>query len=198
MNKAVTILAALIVVLVFTTIPAAAIDKPVVTLDRVEVAGIQPFFVKPIIGKKDDGSPIEGTHGYSSTLALAYVFDVKNPNKTPLMLDELQFTTSFEGFDVNTVMSYDDVWIPAGKSNHFRVVVLNEAFPTIASLTVGAEHSAKIQAMKTSAGALVKKWWESVGDFSFPIEVTNGTALFQDEKGATVQVTFSDKWPKKK
>jgi hypothetical protein len=44
---------------------------------------------------------------------------------------------------------------------------------------------------------LVKKWWENVGDFSFPIEVTAGTALFKDEKGKEIRVTFSDKWPKK-
>jgi hypothetical protein len=62
---------------------------------------------------------------------------------------------------------------------------------------VGAENVEKIRALKTSAIELAKKWWANVGDFSFPIEVTAGTALFKDEKGKELRATFSDKWPKK-
>jgi hypothetical protein len=76
-------------------------------------------------------------------------------------------------------------------------VVANEAFPTIVSLSVGAEWVDKIKEMKTSAGALVGKWWKEVSDFSFPIGVTNGTAVFKDEKGKEIQATFKGDWPKK-
>ncbi len=85
-----------------------------------------------------------------------------------------------------------------GKTSQLKVVTTNETLPTITSLMVGAENVQKMQQLKTSAGALAKKWWENVGDFSFPIEVTAGTALFKDEKGKEKRVTFSDKWPKKK
>ena len=196
MNKALTVFVATVVIMGLTVFAALAAEPPVVTLDRVEVASIQPFFVKPLI-KDKDGNPKEMTYGYSSTLNVAYVFNIKNPNKESVQLGDLQFTTAFDGFDINTVTSYDNMWIPGGKTNQWRVVVSNEAFPTIVSLMVGAEHAARITEMKTSAGALVSKWWNGISDFSFPITVTNGTALFKDEKGKETRATFTGKWPKK-
>ncbi len=190
----VTLLAALALV----ALPALAIEPPVISLERVDVATIQPFYVKPRIGYKSEKEPgEEKTYGYSSTLNMAYVLAIKNPNKESVMLDELSFTTAFDGFDINTAMVYDDMWIPPGKTNHLRVIVSNEAFPTVVSLSVGADFVERIQKMKTSAGALVSKWWKEVENFSFPITVTNGTALFNDEKGKEIRATFSGKWPQK-
>jgi hypothetical protein len=197
MNKPVTILTTFLVFFGFTVLPALALDAPVVTLERIDVASIQPFYVKPIVGKTKDGKPKVGKYGYSSTLNLAYIFSIKNPNKVPVMLDEFQFTCAFDDFEVNTALAYEDSWIPAGKTNQLRVVVTNEAFPTIVSLMVGAQHAARIKEMKTSAGALVKKWFEKIADFSFPISVTNGTALFKDEKGDEMTTTFTSVWVKK-
>ena len=196
MNKALTGFVAILVVMGLAVLPALAAEAPKITLDRVEVASIQPFFVKPLI-KDKEGNPKEMTYGYSSTMNVAYVFDIKNPNKEAIQLNELQFTTAFDGFDVNTVTSYDNMWIPGGKTNQWRVIVTNEAFPTIVSLMVGAEHAARIAEMKTSAGALVSKWWNGISDFSFPITVGNGTALFKDEKGKEMRATFTGSWPKK-
>jgi hypothetical protein len=199
MNKAVTIFTTFLVALGLTVLPAFAMEAPVITLDRVDVASIQPFYVKPRIGFKSAEEPgKEETYGYSSTLSLAYIFSIKNPNKVPIMLDEFQFTADFEGFDVNTVMVYEGSWIPPEKTNQLRVVVTNEAFPTIVSLMVGTEHAARITEMKTSAGALVSKWWKDISDFTFPIGVSNGTALFKDEKGKEIRSVFSAKWEKKK
>jgi hypothetical protein len=198
MQRTIKILAAVIVVLGFSVLPVIALEKPVITLDKVEVATIQPFFVKPRIGFKSAEEPgKEETYGYSSTLSLAYVLNVKNPNKEPVMLDELQFTTAFDGFDVNTVTTYEKAWIPGGKTNQVRVVVINEAFPTIVSLMVGAEHATRITELKTTAGALVGKWWKEISDFTFPVTVTNGTAKFQDDKGKEIQSTFTATWPAK-
>ncbi len=197
MSKPVTILATFFVLLAFSVLPAKALDAPVVTLERIDVASIQPFYVKPTIGKDKEGKPKVGTYGYSSTLNLAYIFNIKNPNKEPVMLDEFQFTCAFEGFDVNTALVYEDSWIPAGKTDQLRVVVTNEAFPTMISLMVGADSVTRIAEMKTNAGALVKKWFEKIPDFSFPVTVTNGTALFKDEKGAEVRSTFKAVWVKK-
>jgi hypothetical protein len=198
MSKTVKMIAALIVAFGFAVLPALAAEKPVITLDKVEIASIEPFFVKPRIGYKSEKEPgKEETYGYSSMLSVAYVLDIKNPGKQPIMLDQLQFTTAFDGFDINTPMVYEKSWIPAGKSNQLRVVVSNEAFPTIVSLSVGAEFASRIAEMKTSPGALVSKWWKDISDFSFPITVANGTAVFKDEKGKDVQVSFSGSWPKK-
>lgn len=197
MNKPAIILTTFLVFFGFTVLPAMALDAPIVELERIDVASIQPFYVKPIVGKTKDGKPKVGKYGYSSTLNLAYIFSIKNPNKVPVMLDEFQFTCTFDDFEVNTALVYEDSWIPAGKTDQLRVVVTNEAFPTIVSLMVGAQNVTRVKEMKTSAGALVKKWFEKVADFSFPIAVTNGTALFKDEKGDEMITTFKAVWLKK-
>jgi len=196
MNRALTIFTFFVAVFGFAVLPAMALEAPVITLERVEVASIQPFFVKPRVEYKDEKEPGKELAA-GGILNLAYILNIKNPNKAPVMLDELTFTTAFEGFDVNTAIVYEDSWIPGGKTNQLRVVVTNETLPTIGSLSVGAENVARVQEMKATAGALVKKWWESVGDFAFPITVTGGTALFKDEKGKEIQATFKGDWPKK-
>ncbi|MGC8658287.1 MAG: hypothetical protein ACP5U1_04365 [Desulfomonilaceae bacterium] len=194
-KRAVLFATALVISMAFVS-ASMAFEAPVITLERVDVASIQPFFVKPRVGYKNEKEPGKELAA-GAMLNMAYIFDIKNPNKSPVMLDELTFTTAFEGFEVNTAFSYENSWIPGGKTNQLKVVTTNETLPTITSLMVGSENVQKIQKMKTSAGALAKKWWENVGDFSFPIEVTAGSALFKDEKGKELRVTFSGKWPKK-
>ena len=193
MNKSLTIFAVLLALLGFTVLPALAFEAPTITLERVEVASIQPFFVKPRVGFKDEKETGKDMP-VGSILSLAYILNIKNANKEAVMLDEITFTTEFEGFEVNTALIYEDAWIPAGKTNQLRVVVTNEALPTIGSLSVGAGNVAKLQEMKTTPAAMVKKWWETIGDFPFPIAIAGGTALFKDEKGKEVQATFSGKF----
>ncbi|AFM25556.1 hypothetical protein [Desulfomonile tiedjei] len=193
MIKCLTVFGLFVALFGFAVLPATAFENPKITLDRVEVASIQPFFAKPRVGYKDEKDTGKDLP-VGSILNMAYIFNIKNPNKEPVMLDEMTFTVSFDGFDVNTAFAYEDSWIPAGKTNQLKVVVTNEALPTISSLMVGAGNVSRIQEMKTSAGALAKKWWETVGDFDFPITVSGGTALFKDAKDKEHQVTFSGKW----
>ncbi|MGD9817322.1 MAG: hypothetical protein AB7V04_01345 [Desulfomonilaceae bacterium] len=185
-----------LVISTFLLVPVFALEAPVVTLERVDVASIQPFFVKPRIEFKNEKEPGKEIAA-GSILNLAYIFNVKNPNKEALMLDEMAFTTLFEGFEVNTAFYYEDAWIPAGKTNQVRVVVTNETLPTIGSLSVGAGNVEKLKEMKVSAGAIVKKWWETIGDFSFPVEVVGGTALFKTEKGDEIRSVFVGKFERK-
>lgn len=169
---------------------------PIVTLEHVEIATIQPFYMVPRIGFKDCKNPGKvGKYGYSSTLNVAYILNMKNPNAFPIMLEDMTFTTAFDGFDVNTPMVYEDQWIPAGKSNQLRVVVTNEAFNTMVSLMVGSMWATKIKKMGTTQGAVVKKWWTTIGDFAFPITV-KGTATFVCPDGSTVLAYFKGKFPK--
>lgn len=185
-----------IIAMMFMLGPVFALEAPVITLERVDVASIQPFFVKPRVEYKDEKEPGKELAA-GSILNLAYIFNIKNPNKESLMLDEMTFTTLFEGFEVNTAFYYEDSWIPAGKTNQVRVVVTNETLPTIGSLSVGAGNVEKLKEMKVSAGAIAKKWWESIGDFSFPIEVVGGTALFKTEKDKEIRSVFVGKFEKK-
>ena len=50
--------------------------------------------------------------------------------------------------------------------------------------------------MKAKPPALIKKWWETVGDFAFPIQVKNGVATFQRPDGEIVRATFKATFPK--
>lgn len=202
MKKLLMILTVLVVTLAFA-ISALALKPPVIALERVEVATMQAWHLTAKVtepDKKDPKKKVEkvGKQGYSSIINLAYILNIKNPNKEPLMLDELSFTTTFDGFEVNTVTSYEDAWVPGGKTNQLRVIATNEAFPTLLGLLVGAINVKRMKEMKTTGPALVKKWWTSVQDFSFPIELTNGTALFQDEKGKELRATFTGKFGKAK
>ena len=194
MKKTLTILTAFLAFLGFTVIPALALDPPVITLERVEVASMQPYFQTAAKTKTKEGK--ETVYKGGSILNTAYILKIKNPNKVPVMLDELSFTIAFDGFDVNTVTSYEDSWIPAGKTNQLRVLATNEARPTMLSLLVAAPHVDRIKKMKTKAPALVAKWWYNIADFSFPVEISNGTAVFEDEKGNQVRSTFTGKWGK--
>jgi hypothetical protein len=169
---------------------------PVVKLDRVEVNHIQPFFIAPRINFKDCNNPgTVGAYGYTSTMSLAYVFHIQNPNSFPVMLDELRFTAAFEDFDVNMPTAYEDQWIPPGKTNELRVVVVQEAQATIASLMVGGLAAERIKKMGVKQADLVKKWWDTVGDLAFPIQVKNGVAVFQTPDGKSMQSTFQGTFP---
>lgn len=196
MNRVVMISVFILIALGLSVVPTPAFQPPTITLDRVEVANIQPFFAKPKVGFKDANDPGKDLP-VGAILNMAYILHIKNPNKEPVMLDEMSFTIAFDGLEVNTAMAYEDSWIPAGKTNEVRVLTANETLPTISSLMVGTQNAARIQELKTSAGEMVKKWWETVGDFAFPITVSAGTATFKDEKGKEVRVTFSGEWPKK-
>lgn len=180
-----------------TATPAVARMKaPVVTLDHVEVATYQPFYVMPRIGYKDPKNPGKvGKYGYSSTVGLAYIFKIHNPNWTKIMLDELRFTVAFEGLEVNTPTVYEDMWIPGRTTNYLRVNVTHEAFVMIVNLMVVPANTLKVKEMGTTQGALVKKWWDTVGEFGFPIEVRDGTAIFKKGEKEVLSY-FTGKFPK--
>ncbi|MGB6067297.1 MAG: hypothetical protein WBG50_21030 [Desulfomonilaceae bacterium] len=194
MNRALAIFVFVVAAFSFAVLPAMAFEAPIISLERVEVANIQPFYnVKPKMKTDKEAKEV----GAGPMLNMAYVLDIKNPNKEPVMLDELSFTTAFDGFDVNTANEYEHSWIPGGKTNQLKVITTNETLGTMGNLMVGMDNVERMKKMKTNAPALVQKWWTTVGDFSFPITVTAGTALFKDEKGKEVRSTFKGTWPKK-
>jgi hypothetical protein len=170
-------------------------DAPTIDLERVEIANIQQFFLAP---KAKDKEGKEKTIKVGSIVNVAYIFNIKNPNKEPIMMDQLTFTTAWEGFEVNTVTLYEDAWIPGGMTNQIRVIATNEAYPTMLSLLVGAGNVERLKELDTKAPAIVKKWWETIADFAFEIEVVNGTAEFKTPEGETVRAAFTGKFGGKK
>ena len=135
MKKALLIVTVVLIASVLTALPALALKPPVITLERVEVASMQPFFMTAAKTKDKAGKDIVYKGG--SILNTVYILNIKNPNKEAMMLDELSFTISFDGIDVNTVTSYQDAWIPGGKTNQLRVIATNEARPTCSASWLG-------------------------------------------------------------
>jgi len=160
--------------------PSSIATRPEVKLDRVEVASYFPYAAPPA----------------RVPLILAFVFNVTNPNDHPVTLEELRFAYAFEAkpgqfFTLNSPASYDTQSIPAKATNQVRVVsVLDSA---IVPATLAVTQGFRMQELGVKAPDLVKTWWETIGDFGYAIQVTEGVATFTAGKASTIvifQYTF--------
>jgi hypothetical protein len=160
---------------------------PVVTLDTMEVAHAFGYWyfskkVEPTKGKPDDvGAPLD----------LAFIFNIENPNGYPVRMDNLKFTVAFEEFDLNTVGSTDIMWIPAGKTNQVRVHAHFDVRQSLLSLLVTGGF--KLQEKGINAWDQLEKWWTGIPEYTVPVHVNGGSAVFQADgltKVATFEATF--------
>jgi hypothetical protein len=160
---------------------------PVVTLDSMEVAHAFGYWyfsnkVQPTKGKPDNvGAPLE----------LAFIFNIENPNEYPVRMENLQFTIAFEEFDLNTVSSTETMWIPAGKTNQIRVYAHFDVRQSLLSLLVTGGF--KLKEKGTNAWAQLEKWWTEIPQYSVPIHVKGGSAVFKADsltQVATFEATF--------
>jgi hypothetical protein len=145
---------------------------PSVTLGHVEVPYYTGYYyfgnkVKPTKGKAGN---------YGAPMQMAFIFEIENPNSYPVMLDGFKFSVYFEDFEVNTVFSAETVWIPPGKTNQLRVPAMFDTRQTL--LTLLLPGAMKLSEKKMSPWAALEKWWIGAPDFSFPIGVTEGAAIF--------------------
>ncbi|OEU68372.1 MAG: hypothetical protein BBJ57_10485 [Desulfobacterales bacterium PC51MH44] len=108
------------------------------------------------------------------------------------MMEKLQFTMGFEEFDLNTVIANEPMWIPAGKTNEIRLNSLSDARQALLSLMVTGGFKLKEQGI--SPWAALEKWWTEVPEFSFPIYVREGSAIFKAD-GLMKGVTFNFAFP---
>jgi len=161
---------------------------PMVTLDSMEVAHAFGYWyfsnkVEPTKGKPDNvGAPLD----------LAFIFNVENPNAYPVKMESLKFTVAFEEFDLNTVSSTDTMWIPAGKTNQIRVHAHFDVRQSLLSLLVTGGF--KLQEKGTNAWAQLEQWWTGIPEYSVPVHVNAGSAVFQAD-GLTKVVTFTATFP---
>lgn len=162
------------------------INPPVIKLERVEIASYWGWI-----------DPARS----STPLVLAFVFALENPNKANVMLDDLKFTVAFEDFEVNTVMYYDDNYVPGGATNYLRINVVLDSGITNGMLLVSRGHTL-IEMIErkeiTKSHDLLEKWWKGVADFNFPISVRNGTATFEGPEEQVIRVSFEGVFPPKK
>jgi len=75
---------------------------PEVTLSQAEVSSYFGYWFYN--NKVQPTNPADAKPGNNGApLIYSFVFDVKNPNDFPVLMDNLKFTVALEGFDLNTV-----------------------------------------------------------------------------------------------
>ena len=150
----------------------ANFQAPVVALSHVEV----PYYV----GYYYISNKVEVTKGkqdnYGAPMVMAFIFEIENPNKFPVMMNGFQFSVLFEDFEVNTVSSPETMWIPAGKTNQLRVPAIFDTRQTL--LTLLLPGAMKLKEKGISPWDALEKWWTGAPDFSFPVSATEGSAIF--------------------
>ena len=161
---------------------------PVVSLDYVDVAHYWGFWyynpkVKPTAGKAGHNA---------APLDYAFFFNIQNPNSYPIMLESLKFACLIDGFQINAGYSTEAMWIPAGKTNQLKVEVMYDYRGALLSLGVVAGMQLKEKGVKL--GDQLVKIWTQAPDFSFPVGVTQGAAVFKAD-GVTKVVGFEGSYP---
>jgi hypothetical protein len=160
----------------------AAAKAPLVKLERVDIANIQSFYLDP---KERKGA----------VMNLAFIFALENPNNYRVMLDDLKFTVAFEEFELNTIIVYEDNYIPAKTTDYLRANAFFDSMAAFLTLAVTKGH--RLVEMGKKPDEMLKKWWEEVQDFKFPITI-NGTATFVGPDGKSMVVPFEGTFPPKK
>ena len=161
---------------------------PLIGLDHVEISYYTGYYyfsseVKPTRGKADN---------YGAPLLMTFVYKIHNPNRYPVMLDGFSFAVLFEDFKVNNVIAPAAMWIPAGKTNLFRVPAMFDTRQTL--LTLILPEAMKLKDKKMSAWSALEKWWTGAPDFSYPISATEGSAVFR--AGSVIRaVAFTATYP---
>ncbi len=182
-TRAIVLLLVMMAVAGCATTPGAggAAQSPQVKLERVEVASYFPYAAPPA----------------RVPMILAFIYKVSNPNDTPVSLEEMKFTVSFEAkpgefFALNTPTVYETMYIPGRTSNELRVTTVLDSLIAPGNLAVTSGQ--RVLALGLKPGDVVKEWWEKIGDFTYGIKVSEGVAMFN---GGSVIVPFEDRFPKK-
>ncbi len=162
--------------------------QPVVTLSHIEVEHYWGWWYYDVKVK-----PTKGNAGkYGAPLDLSFILEIENKNPYPVMMDSLKFTVAFEEFDLNTVSSTETMWIPPGKTNQIRVHAMFDGRQSLLSLLVTGGFKLKEKGL--SVWEQLEKWWVGVPEFSFPVHVKEGAAVFSAD-GMTNVVSFNSTFP---
>jgi len=153
---------------------AANFKDPVITLESFEVPQYDGYWYYGGKTKPDKGKA--GNHG--APLPMSFLFNVKNPNPYPILLDGYKFTVAFdEVFDLVTVNNMDSYWIPPGKTTHVRSHTLITVRSGLLSLLVTGGY--KLKAKGWSPWQALEKWWEGASGYAIPITVHEGAFTFK-------------------
>ncbi len=163
-------------------------QAPKITLSHVEIPYYTGYYY---FGNKV--KPTKGNAGnYGAPMLMAFIYEIENPNKYPVVLDGFAFAVLFDDFVVNTVSSPETMWIPSGKSNQLRVPAVFDTRQTL--LTLLLPGAMKLKEKKMSPWAALEKWWTGAPDFSFPVSAKEGAAIFK-ANGIVKVVPFEATFP---
>ena len=163
-------------------------ETPTVALSHVE---LEHYFGWWFYGAKVE--PTKGKAGNNGApLDYAFVFEITNPNSYPILLDGFSFSVALEEFGLNRAISPETMWIPAGKTNQLRVHAMFDVRPVQLSLLVTGGF--KLKEKGVSFWDQMEKWWTEAPNFSFPVSVTEGSAVFNAD-GVTRVVPFNATFP---
>jgi hypothetical protein len=167
----------------------ANFKAPVLEIEMVDVPQYDGYWyyggnIKPTKGEA-------GNHG--SPLPVAITFNITNPNPYPVFLDGYLFTLAFEGFELITVNGYETQWIPPGKTNQLRATTLITTRSAL--LILGAVSGHQLKAKGMDPWSAMEKWWTTIADMSFPINIKDGNFNFKAD-GVHKVITFSATYPK--
>jgi hypothetical protein len=168
---------------------AANFKDPVIKLDSVQLVYYEGFWyygkAKVAMGKAPKG-------GGGSPVTLDFVFNVTNPNSYPVLLESAQFFLFFDDYELRIVQDYNEMWIPAGKTNSKVLSVTLTPFSTYAKFLLAG----KEQALKRGDKPWdkIKQWWTGLPDMSFKMDVKEGSFTFRAD-GVTRVLTYSSTYP---
>jgi Late embryogenesis abundant protein len=164
---------------------------PEVTLSHAEVPSYFGYwFYDNKVQPTQPANAKPGNNG--APLIYAFILNIKNPNDFPVLMDNLRFTVALEGFDLSTVNSQEQTWVPAGKTTQLRVPCVLGMAEASGALMLAGGFTLKEKNLK--AWDLIEKWWTKAPDFSFPVEVRDGSAVFKAD-GITKVAPFKAKYP---
>ena len=165
---------------------------PEVTLSQAEVSSYFGYWFYD--NKVQPTYPANAKPGNNGApLIYAFILNIKNPNEFPVLMDNLRYTVALDGFDLNTPSSQEAIWIPEGKTTQLRTYCVLGMFEASGALAF-AEGGFKIKKMNMPPMDLIEKWWTAAPDFSFPVEVKDGSAVFKAD-GISKVAAFKAKYP---
>jgi len=161
---------------------------PVVALSHVEVPYYTGYwyYAKAVAPTKGDAGD------FGAPMGMAFIFDIQNPNDYPVLMENLKFSVNFEDYEVNTVGYPETMWIPPGKTNQLRVMAMFDTRQTL--LTLLLPNALKLKEANATPWDKLEKWWKGAPDFSYPVSVKEGAAVFKAD-GVNKVVAFSATFP---
>jgi hypothetical protein len=197
MNKGLALLTMLLLGAAMVFASCAALQKPTEANFQDPTITLESFMVPQYDGYWYYGSKTKPTKGkagnHGAPLPMSFLFNVKNPNPYPILLDDFRFTVAFDKeFDLVTVISQDNCWIPAGKTQQLRTSTLITVRSALLSLLVTGGF--KLKAKEISAWDALERWWVGIPDYTVPVTVHEGAATFKAD-GVTKILAFMAEFP---